>query len=137
MELAMIGLGKMGANMAARLLRGGHRVVAYDLQEYAIQAAEAEGAEGARTLDEVIEKLNAPRVVWVMVPSGKPTDDTIAALAQRLESGDIIVDGGNSNYKDSQRRAGRGEGTRVALCRRGHQRRHLGQHRGVQHDGGR
>lgn len=105
MELAMIGLGKMGANMTTRLLRGGHQVVAFDLNEPAIQAAEAEGAEGARTLDEVIEKLSAPRVAWVMVPAGEPTESTINSLAERLSPGDIIIDGGNSNYKDSQRRA--------------------------------
>ncbi|MBV7340151.1 decarboxylating 6-phosphogluconate dehydrogenase [Chloroflexi bacterium TSY] len=106
MDIAMIGLGKMGANMATRLLRGGHRVVAYDLHENAIKAAEAEGGEGARTLDEVVEKLAAPRTVWVMVPSGNPTEETIMALMERLDENDTVVDGGNSNYKDSMRRAG-------------------------------
>ena len=105
MELAMIGLGKMGSNMAKRLLRGGHRVVAFDLNNAAIQEVEAEGADGARTLDEVVEKLSAPRAVWVMVPAGNPTESTVNALAERLSPGDIIIDGGNSNYKDSQRRA--------------------------------
>lgn len=105
MEIAMIGLGKMGANMATRLLRGGHRVVAYDLNEEAIQAAEAAGAEGARTLDEVVAKLSAPRAAWVMVPAGEPTENTVNALAERLSPGDIIIDGGNSNYRDSVRRA--------------------------------
>lgn len=101
----MIGLGKMGANMATRLLRGGHEVVAFDLNEAAIQAAEAAGAVGARTLDEVAARLPAPRVAWVMVPSGSPTEATVNALAERFSPGDIIVDGGNSNYKDSMRRA--------------------------------
>lgn len=105
MELAMIGLGKMGANMARRLLRGGHRVVAFDLNEDAIQAMEADGAEGARTLEEVGSKLGTPRVAWVMVPSGDPTEQTITQLADVLSAGDIIVDGGNSYYKDSMRRA--------------------------------
>lgn len=105
MKLAMIGLGKMGANMATRLLRGGHEVVAYDLNETAIQAAEAAGATGARTLDEVAAQLPAPRVAWVMVPSGAPTEATINALADRFSPGDTIIDGGNSNYKDSVRRA--------------------------------
>jgi 6-phosphogluconate dehydrogenase len=105
MDIAMIGLGKMGANMTARLLRGGHRVVAYDLNEEAITTAEAEGAEGARTLDEVVAKLSAPRAVWVMVPSGDPTESTVYAMAERLSPGDTIIDGGNSNYKDSVRRA--------------------------------
>jgi 6-phosphogluconate dehydrogenase len=105
MKLAMIGLGRMGANMAARLLRGGHQVVAYDLNEVAIQGAEAQGAEGARTLAEVAAKLPTPRAVWVMVPSGKPTEETLQLLSQALSPGDIIIDGGNSNYKDTKRRA--------------------------------
>ena len=106
MKLAMIGLGRMGANMGARLLRGGHQVVAYDLNEVAIQGAEAQGAEGARTLAEVAAKLPSPRAVWVMVPSGKPTEETLQLLSQALSPGDIIIDGGNSNYKDTMRRAG-------------------------------
>ena len=81
MEIAMIGLGKMGANMVTRLLRGGHRVVVYDLNEDAIRNAEGEGAEGARTLEEVVEKLEGPRAVWVMVPAGKPTEETITSLS--------------------------------------------------------
>ncbi len=105
MDLAMVGLGKMGSNMATRLLRGGHRVVAYDLDEPAIQGAEKEGAEGARTLDEVVSKLEPPRVVWVMVPAGDPTEKTIFDLAERLSRGDTIIDGGNSYHKDSRRRA--------------------------------
>ncbi len=105
MKIAMIGLGKMGANMTQRLLHGGHQVVAYDLNESAIQAAEAAGAEGARTLDEVTAKLPQPRAAWVMVPSGKATESTINALADRFSPGDIIIDGGNSNYKDSIRHA--------------------------------
>ena len=105
MDIAMVGLGKMGANMATRLIRGGHRVVADDINEAAIQQLESAGAEGARTLDEVVAKLPAPRSAWVMVPSGKITDNTIQNLAERLAPGDTVIDGGNSNYKDSQRRA--------------------------------
>ena len=105
MELAMIGLGRMGGNIATRLLRGGHEIVAYDLNEDPIAAAEGEGAKGARTLEEVAEKLSAPRAAWVMVPSGNPTEDTIEKLTGVLSPGDIIIDGGNSNYKDSVRRA--------------------------------
>jgi 6-phosphogluconate dehydrogenase len=105
MDIAMIGLGKMGANMATRILRGGHRVVAYDINESAIQAAEEAGAEGARTLREVAEKLKPPRSIWVMVPSGQITEVTIQALSDQLSPGDIVIDGGNSNYKDSIRRA--------------------------------
>ena len=104
MDIAMIGLGKMGANMATRLLRDGHRVVAYDLNEAAIRTAEEEGAVGARTLDDVAENLTPPRAVWVMVPSGDPTESTIDQLAERLSDGDVIIDGGNSYYKDSLRR---------------------------------
>jgi 6-phosphogluconate dehydrogenase len=95
----------MGANMTTRLLGKGHRVVAYDVKAEAVQAAASGGAIGVRTLDEVAGKLSPPRAVWVMVPAGKPTDDTIAALADRLSPGDIVVDGGNSNYKDTMRRA--------------------------------
>jgi len=105
MELAMIGLGKMGANMSTRLLRGGHNVVGYDLNKDNIKALENEGATGAHTLAEVAAKLSAPRVAWVMVPSGKPTEQTVQNLTEVLSSGDIIIDGGNSNYKDSMRRA--------------------------------
>jgi 6-phosphogluconate dehydrogenase len=105
MDIAMIGLGKMGANMANRLLLGGHRVVAYDINEAAILAAEGTGAEGARTLEQVVEKLEPPRSVWVMVPSGKITENMIHELSEVLSPGDIVIDGGNSNYKDSMRRA--------------------------------
>lgn len=105
MEIAMIGLGKMGANMASRLINGGHQVVAYDINEAAIQKAEAAGAEGARTFTEVTEKLSKPRLIWVMVPAGKITEDTIMKLAEVLSPGDTVIDGGNSNYKDSQRRS--------------------------------
>lgn len=103
MEIGMVGLGKMGANMVVRLIKGGHHVVAYDINETSIQAVETMGAEGARTLKELVEKLHAPRLVWVMVPSGKITEDTIKAFAEELTPGDALIDGGNSNYKDSIR----------------------------------
>ncbi|MCJ7677428.1 MAG: decarboxylating 6-phosphogluconate dehydrogenase [Anaerolineales bacterium] len=105
MELAMIGLGKMGGNMAERLIRGGHRVVAHARTEESIRAAEANGAVGARSLDEVVAKLKPPHVVWMMVPSGEVTETTLNNLLERLAPGDTIVDGGNSNYKDTVRRA--------------------------------
>jgi len=101
MDIAMIGLGKMGANMAERLLKGGHRVVVFDLSEEAIKSAEEKGAEGARTLEEVVKKLQPPRSVWVMVPAGVPTEKTIEELSEILSPGDIVIDGGNSNYRDS------------------------------------
>jgi len=104
MKLAMIGLGKMGANMAQRLLNDGHAVTGYDLSAAAIAALETHGATGARTLTEVAAKLDSPRVAWVMVPSGSPTEQTVFALADLFSAGDIIIDGGNSNYKDSMRR---------------------------------
>jgi 6-phosphogluconate dehydrogenase len=105
MELAMIGLGKMGGNMSERLIRGGHRVVAFDVSPDAVKKVVAIGAEGANTLAEAVKKLAAPRVFWVMVPSGKITDMTITALSQEAAPGDIIIDGGNSYYKDSLRHA--------------------------------
>ena len=105
MKLAMVGLGKMGANMATRLMRGGHEVVAFDVNEEAIQKAESEGAEGACTLAEVAEKLSAPRVVWVMVPAGEITESVISELGELLSDGDTIIDGGNTLYKDDIRRA--------------------------------
>jgi 6-phosphogluconate dehydrogenase len=97
MEIAMVGLGKMGANMATRLLGGGHRVVVFDINQTAIQSLEEAGAEGAYTLAEIATKLDAPRSIWVMVPSGDITEQTILNLAEVLASGDTIIDGGNSN----------------------------------------
>ena len=105
MEIGMIGLGRMGGNMAQRLLKGGHRVVAYDPNEDAVKAAEHNGATGANSIVDMASKLSAPRAVWVMVPAGEPTESTINAVTDALSSGDIIIDGGNSNYKDSVRRA--------------------------------
>ena len=105
MELAMVGLGRMGLNMTTRLLRGNHRVIAWDLNETAVQRAESAGAQGIQSLDELKEKLAIPRIVWVMVPSGDPTEKTIFSLTAVLEADDVIIDGGNSNYKDSMRRA--------------------------------
>ncbi len=105
MELAIVGLGKMGMNMATRLVRGGHRVVGYARTAATVDEAIKLGAEGAHSLEEAVSKLNAPRIVWVMVPAGKATDDTIDQLSNLLSKGDIIIDGGNSNYKDSARHA--------------------------------
>lgn len=105
MELAIIGLGKMGLNMATRLVRGGHRVVGFARSQATVQEAVELGAEGASSLEDAVSKLKAPRVVWVMVPSGQATDDTINKLEGLLSKGDIVIDGGNSNYKDSVRHA--------------------------------
>ena len=101
----MIGLGKMGANMTARLIRGGHEVVAFDRSADAVRAAAGGGAAAAASLDDLVARLVPPRAVWVMVPSGVPTEATVDALAAALGRGDVVVDGGNSNYKDSVRRA--------------------------------
>jgi 6-phosphogluconate dehydrogenase len=105
MRLAMIGLGKMGGNMSERLMKGGHEVVVYDRSAEAIARYVSLGATGAKTADEITAKLKAPRIVWIMVPSGKPVDDTIASLLPGLAKGDVIIDGGNSNFHDSMRRA--------------------------------
>jgi len=105
MELAMIGLGRMGANMAQRLLRGGHRVVGFDPAAAARRSIEEKGAESAVSLEALVAQLRAPRIVWLMVPAGAITDSTITALTPLLSAGDTLVDGGNSNYHDTQRRA--------------------------------
>jgi 6-phosphogluconate dehydrogenase len=101
----MIGLGRMGANMAQRLLRGGHEVIGYDPAEAARSALQQKGAKTAASLAELAGKLKAPRVVWLMVPSGEITDTTISNVVPLLAAGDTLIDGGNSNYRDTQRRA--------------------------------
>jgi 6-phosphogluconate dehydrogenase len=100
----MVGLGRMGANMTSRLLLGKHQVVAFDFNAQAVAHAVSEGAEGASSLAELVAKLPSPKVVWIMVPAGKPTDDTITSLLEHLSAGDVIVDGGNSNFRESQAR---------------------------------
>jgi 6-phosphogluconate dehydrogenase len=105
MELGMIGLGRMGANMTRRLTAAGHRIVVWDRDKSAVAAMAAEGAIGADSLTGVAGKLAAPRAVWIMVPSGHAVDETIASLAGSLQKGDILIDGGNSNYQESMRRA--------------------------------
>jgi len=101
----MVGLGRMGANMARRLMRDGHRCVVYDVDPDAVAALASEGAEGAGSLQDLAAKLGAPRSVWVMVPAGEITEKTVADVAAALEPGDAIVDGGNSYYRDDIRRA--------------------------------
>ena len=107
MELGMVGLGRMGANMAERLLRGGHRVSGFDPNVDARRVLAAKGAATAATLQALVEMLPAPRVVWLMVPAGQVTDASVDALLPLLAAGDTLVDGGNSNYKDTLRRAAR------------------------------
>ncbi|MEO5829614.1 MAG: phosphogluconate dehydrogenase (NAD(+)-dependent, decarboxylating) [Rhodanobacter sp.] len=101
MQLGMIGLGKMGANMAQRLLKGGHKVTGFDPNADARKQLEGNGGSSADSLKALVQALPAPRVLWLMVPSGKVTDDTVDALLALLENGDTMIDGGNSNYKDS------------------------------------
>ena len=105
LQLGMVGLGRMGAGIVRRLLRDGHRCVGYDVNPDAVTALEAEGAEGAESLAELAAKLSKPRAVWIMVPAGEITEKTIAAVAEVLEPGDAIIDGGNSHYLDDLRRA--------------------------------
>ena len=104
MQIGMIGLGKMGANMTTRLVNGGHQVVVTDRKPEAVKAAAAGGAVAAKSLAELVEKLGATRAVWVMVPSGAPTESVLGDLAERLDKGDLVVDGGNSNYQETMKR---------------------------------
>ncbi len=105
MELGIIGLGRMGGNMAMRLLKGGHTVVAFDPNADAVATHVEAGARGASSIEELADQLSTPRAVWVMVPSGQITEDTVNQVAAALSPGDAIIEGGNSNYKDSMRRA--------------------------------
>ena len=106
MQLGIVGLGRMGGNMTQRLLQGGHDLVVYDPNPQAVEAQVSSGAAGAASLNELAAKLDVPRAIWSMVPSGDATEATIAALADEMGPGDTIVDGGNANYKDTIRRAG-------------------------------
>ncbi len=105
MQIGFIGLGRMGLNMVTRLQRGGHTVVAYDRSADAVARAGAAGARGVSTLETLVEALSPPRAVWVMVPSGEPTESTVSALGRLLSAGDAIIDGGNTNFHDDVRRA--------------------------------
>jgi 6-phosphogluconate dehydrogenase len=105
MQLGMVGLGRMGANMTRRLLRGGHQLVVSDLSPETVKQVAGEGASGSSSLEDLVGKLQAPRAVWVMVPSGGPTENTVQSLLQHMQSGDVIIDGGNSYFKDDVRRS--------------------------------
>lgn len=105
MQIGIIGLGKMGANMAQRLMNCGHECFAYDLNEENVHELVAHGAQGCSSLENLAQRMSSPRVIWVMVPAGEPTDRTITALAAVLDRGDIIIDGGNSFYQDGIQRA--------------------------------
>lgn len=105
MKIGLIGLGRMGGNIARRLMKAGHQVVAYDRSAEAVAALAKDGAEGANSLEDVRGKLDSPAIWWVMLPAGGPTEDTIAAIGEGAQAGDIIIDGGNTFYKDDIRRA--------------------------------
>src|SRR2546426_3068037 len=105
MQIGMIGLGRMGANMTRRLNNGGHQCVVFDRNRESVDALARAGPMAAYALEEVVEKLGAPRAIWIMLPSGAPTEQTVLALAKLLQSGDAIIDGGNSFYKDDVRRS--------------------------------
>jgi 6-phosphogluconate dehydrogenase len=105
MQLGMIGLGRMGGNMVRRLRRGGHECFVFDLNPDSVKQLEADGATGARTIEDLVGKLQKPRAVWVMVPAGEPTEKTVDTLSKYMSGGDIIIDGGNSHFKDDARRA--------------------------------
>src|SRR5438046_1495252 len=117
MQVGMIGLGRMGANMVRRLMRGGHACVIHDRSAEAVRALASEGAAGCATLDDFVVRLDKPRVVWLMVPAAA-VDGTLADLLPRLEKGDIVVDGGNSYYRDDVDRAKRllGKGLHYVDC---------------------
>src|SRR5438309_6718573 len=104
MKIGMVGLGRMGGNMTVRLIRRGHEVVAFDPSDDAVARAEGEGAVGAHSLEELVKQLDPPRVVWIMVPAGDITEQTIENLKRLLARNDVLIDGGNSNFRDSQRR---------------------------------
>jgi len=105
MRLGMVGLGRMGANMARRLMLGGHEVVVTDLSADAVKGMASEGAIASSSLDDFASKLSSPRIAWLMVPAGEPTEKSVQALAQRFHAGDVLIDGGNSYFKDDIRRS--------------------------------
>ena len=105
MELGMVGLGRMGSNLVRRLMADGHRCVVYDVSPEAVTAIVGDGAAGASTIHELVTALHPPRAVWVMVPAGEPTEAVVRELAEHLEPGDVVIDGGNTNHRDDLRRA--------------------------------
>ncbi|HEU5256499.1 MAG TPA: decarboxylating 6-phosphogluconate dehydrogenase [Vicinamibacterales bacterium] len=105
MQIGFVGLGRMGGNMTRRLVEGGHDVVVWDQNVAAVQAIGRSGAKGATSISDLVSKLTPPRAIWVMVPAGDPTEQTVTALAEHLQQGDTIIDGGNTHFKDDVRRA--------------------------------
>ena len=115
MKIGFVGLGKMGMNMVQRLLENGHEIVAYARTAETVKKAEDKGAVKAESLEDMHSKLQSPRIVWLMVPAGKATEETIDTLSLFLEEGDILIDGGNSNFRDSIRRARKLEEKKIAF----------------------
>ncbi|MBV9511006.1 MAG: NAD-binding protein, partial [Caulobacteraceae bacterium] len=105
MQIGVVGLGRMGANIARRLMRDGHECVVFDRDPKAVGQLAGEGAEGAADLGQLVAKLEAPRTVWVMLPAGAPTEETVQALGETLARGDLVIEGGNSFYRDDIRRS--------------------------------
>src|ERR1051326_5845064 len=105
MKIGMVGLGRMGANMTRRLMRGGHEIVVTDLSADNVKHLAGEGALASSSLDDFVNKLGKPRVAGLMVPAGGPTEETVQTLSQRMQAGDIMIDGGNSHFKDDTRRS--------------------------------
>ena len=134
MQLGMVGLGRMGANMTRRLMRGGHSLVVSDLSADAVKQLASEGATASSSLEDLVSKLKPPRAVWIMVPAGGPTETTVQKLAQYMQAGDTIIDGGNSYFKDDVRRAKELQEQRNSLYRRGDQRRRVGPGARLLHD---
>ncbi|MGH2680830.1 MAG: phosphogluconate dehydrogenase (NAD(+)-dependent, decarboxylating) [Actinomycetota bacterium] len=118
MQLGLVGLGRMGSNIARRLMADGHRCVAYDVSTEAVTAIASDGATGASTIDDLVAALPPPRAVWVMVPAGEPTEVVVRELSERLEPGDVVIDGGNTNHRDDLRRSRElsGRGIRYVDC---------------------
>lgn len=115
MKIGFVGLGKMGMNMVERLLGDGHEIVAYARSAETVQKAEAKGATGARSLKEIVDKLQSPKIIWLMVPSGKATEETIHTCSTLMHEGDILIDGGNSNFRHTVRRAGELQKNKISL----------------------
>ena len=105
MQIGMVGLGRMGANMVQRLMNGKHQCVVFDLNQENVKRLTKKGAAGSASLDAFVKQLKPPRTVWVMVPAGAATEKTIQALAEKLKAGDVVIDGGNTHFKDDVRRA--------------------------------
>ena len=134
MQLGMIGLGRMGGNIVRRLMKHGHTTVVYDKDEKAVAGLAADGAAGATALEDFVRKLEKPRTVWVMLPAGGITEETIEALAKLMEAGDVIIDGGNTFWQDDVRRGKTLKAARHPLCRCRHLRRRLGPRARLLHD---